>query len=312
MTQHRWSFARAALVAALFLPACDKEDAEDSGSNPIAKPGDPDAKAVADAVAATDPAANLPKAEEILAKAVEAVGGEDKLSKVESFYYKGQVSIMGQNMGGPIEIWWKNGDFFTTQEMMGVGTIKAGKSGATIWSQDPINGLRKLEGAEGEQHLWASSLMLAADWKNYFAEAKTVAEREDGAKTLYDVELTSKSGAKITMSFDKETGLQSGQSFQQVTPMGPMPISVKMDDYRTVEPHGIRIAFRQMTDAKLMKATQEISELTVNAEVDTTRFAMPTAGAEVVSADDMGKKKGAMMPFDEDGKPGKPVPTKQK
>jgi hypothetical protein len=91
-----------------------------------------------------------------------------------------------------------------------------------------------------------------------------------------------------------------------------MPISVKMEDYRVVDPPGVQIAFRQVTDAKLMKATQEITEVEVNVDVDTSRFAMPTGGAEVVRAEDMGKaKKGEMMPFDEDGKPGKPVPKKK-
>jgi hypothetical protein len=304
--KHRRRILVAAMATALGSWGCDKEEPTNSGTPPPAAP-ESAAEAPEDA---KEPASDLPAAETILAKAVEAVGGRDKLEAIDSFYYKGQVSVSGQNMGGPIEIWWKDGDFFTTQKMMGVGQIKAGKRGETIWSQDPINGLRKLEGPEGEQHLWASSLMLAADWKDHFSEAETVAEREVDGTTVYDVKLTSDSGATLIMSFDADSGLQVAQSFEQVTPMGKMPISVEMEDYRTVEGHGIKIAFRQVTDAKLMKATQEISEIEVNAEVDPSKFAMPTGGAEVVEAEDMGKgsKPETMMPFDEDGKPGKPVP----
>jgi hypothetical protein len=295
------------LVLALLSPAC-KGAASDSEPAAAADQGKGEAGG-AQADSSPEPAANLPSAQDVLARAVEAVGGKAKLDAVTSFYYRGQVSIMGQNMGGPIEIWWKDGDFYTTQDMTGVGQIRAGKQGDTIWSQDPINGLRKLAGTEAEQHLWASSVMLAADWEKYFTGAKTVGEREEDGSTLYDIELTSESGAKITMSFDKDTGLQAAQTYQQVTPMGPMPVSVKMEDYRSIEPEGIKIAFRQVTDASLMKATQQIDEIRINVDVDTARFAMPTGGAEVVrpEADPTPER---VMPFDEDGKPGKPVPTK--
>lgn len=257
-----------------------------------------------------EPTKDLPEAEALLDKAVEAVGGRDKLDEVESFYYKGKISIAGQNIGGDIEIWWKNGDFYTTQEMAGIGQIQAGKQGDTIWSQDPINGLRELEGPEAEQHTWASSLMLAADWKQYFEKAETVAEREVDDKTVYDVKLTSPSGAQVRLTFDAETGLQVAQEFKQVTPMGQMPVKVVMEDYRDVD--GIKIAFKQVTDASLAKATQEIVELKLNPEVDTSRFAMPTGDTEVVSGADKDPgpaMKDTPMPFDEDGKPGKPAPS---
>jgi outer membrane lipoprotein-sorting protein len=140
--------------------------------------------------------------------------------------------------------------------------------------------------------MWASSLMLAADWKRYFSQAETVAERLEGGKKVYDVELTSDSGAKVTLSFDAESGLQLGQKFEQVTPMGKMPVSVEIEDYREVD--GIKIPFKQITDASLAKATQEITEVEFNPEVDTSTFAMPTGGAEVVREQDL--------------EPGKPVP----
>ena len=233
------------------------------------------------------PGADLPDAEEILAKSIDAIGGKAALDGVKSFYYEGKVELLGQNIGGDVKVWWKEGDFYTEQNMAGVGTVSAGKLGDEIWSNDPITGLRKLEGKEAEQHMWASSLQLAADWKRYFDEAKTVAERTDDGKKVYDVELTAKTGGKVKMTFDAESGLQVGQTFDQVTPLGSMPISVKMEDYREIE--GVKIAFKQVTDASIAKATQTITKLELNPEVSTARFQMPKSGAETVKRDAEGK-----------------------
>jgi hypothetical protein len=267
------------LVAALLAGACTKTDpatsdaktAEAKGAD--AKTGD--AK-TGDAVAKQD----LPAAEGLLAKAVDAVGGKDKLATITSFHLQGKLLVSGQNITGELELWWKAGDFYTEQSMVGIGQIRAGKQGAKIWSEDPINGRRELKDLEAEQHTWASSLLLAADWKRYFASAETIGKREKDGKTLYDVKLTSSSGAEVELTFDAESGLQVGQKFQQDTPLGKMPVAVEMQDYREVD--GLKLPFKQVTDASLAEATQEIVSIEFNVPVDTAKFAMPTGGAAVV------------------------------
>jgi hypothetical protein len=271
------------------LGGCDekKSDAPTSAAAEGATKADPkaDAKAEGGAAAAEGgapeaDARSLPAAEEILAKAVDAVGGTDKLAAIESFYYEGKIEILGQNIDGAVKIWWKKGDFYTEQEMKGIGTVRAGKAGDVVWAEDPITGLRELEGAEAEQHMWASSLQLAADWKRYFEKATTVGERTIDDAKVYDVTLVAATGGKVTMSFDATSGLQVAQQFQQVTPLGSLPVTVKMQDYRDVE--GVKIAFQQVTDANLMKATQTITKIEINPEVSESRFAMPKTGAETV------------------------------
>ena len=222
----------------------------------------------------------LPDAEAVLAKAVEAVGGKDKLATITSFHLVGKLLVTGQNITGDLELWWKDGDFYTEQKMVGIGEIRAGKQGAKIWSEDPINGRRELTGLEAEQHTWASSLLLAADWKRYFATAETIGQRDKDGKTLYDVKLKSASGAEVELTFDAESGLQVAQKFQQDTPLGKMPVAVEMQDYRDVD--GLKLPFKQVTDASLAKATQEIVSIEFNVPVDTAKFAMPTGGAPVV------------------------------
>jgi hypothetical protein len=298
MTELMRCIAKPLFALVLVTGGACKDAAESKGG---AVAADAPAAAADASPAEQDAGPKIPSGEAVLERAVEAVGGRAALDRIESFYLAGEIAIPSQNISGDIEIWWKNGDFYTEQKMAGIGRIRAGKSGSTIWSDDPIHGLRRLEGAEAEQHAWASSLLPAADWKRYFERAETVKERELDGATVYDVKLTSGSGAEVMMTFDAESGLQVEQKYEQVTPLGKMPVSVKLEDYREVQ--GVKVAFKQVTDATLAKATQTITKVELGIDVDSATFGMPVADNETVTKD-------SLMPFDAEGKPGKPVPAK--
>lgn len=270
---------RSARLGSLFLAlalgwAC-KQEASDAGES---KGAGVEAKTVPGEPA--EPAPELPAAETILERATTAMGGRDAIDRVQSFYYRGTIDLVGQNIHGDLEIWWKGGDFFMNQEVPGIGKMRAGKQGQEIWSEDPIHGLRRLSGVEAEQLAWASSLLLAAEWKRYFESAKTIAARQVDGHTIHDVELSAPSGLRVVMSFDADSGLQVGQSFEHVTPMGKQPFEVRFEDYHEVE--GIKLAYRQVIDAKVQRVVQVITEVRLNAPVDAAEFAYPRTGSDLV------------------------------
>ncbi len=226
------------------------------------------------------PTTPLPDGALLLENAVKAAGGHGSLAQIKSFYKEGRVSLTGQNIGGDVRSWWKDGDFYTENVIVGVGQAEGGKLGDAVWTRDPINGLRRIDGVEAEQALWNGTLSLAADWPRFFKTVRTVAERSKNGRKIYDVELTSEAGTKLTLSLDAESGLQVGQSFRQASPMGDMPVKVELEDFREV--NGVMVPFREVMDASLATIVQEFTKIEVNVEVDTSKFAMPTGGAEVV------------------------------
>lgn len=271
-----------AFMIVLCLASCDSKTDAGGDAKPATKsePGKTDPKATAEAKSA-EAAAKLPAATELLDKAVEAQGGRAKFDAITSLYLEGTTEVSAQKIKGDMKLWWKEGDFYIEQQMMGIGTQRAGKQGDVIWTDDPINGLRKLSGSEAEQHAWASSPSLPAHWQRYFDKAETTAEREHHGKKVYDVKLTSKTGANVTLSFDAVSGLQVVQAFKQVTPMGEVPLAVELDDYREVD--GIKLPHKQVTDLMVATATQTLTKVEIGAEVDTSKFVMPTGGTAVVS-----------------------------
>ncbi len=228
--------------------------------------------------------ASYPDAAELLAASVEAVGGKAKLDTVTSFHLEGTIGAPKQGLSGKVETWWKQGDFYMVQTIPGMGINRSGKKGDVIWAEEPINGLRKLEGKEAEQHMWASSLLLTADWRKYFEKAETVAERTIDGKKVYDIELVTASGSKLTVTLDADDKMMVEQSFEVVSPMGSMPVTIRSTDYRDVD--GMKIPYKQVTDALVMELTQDLTLVELNVEVDEAKFALPNDDVPVVDAKD--------------------------
>jgi len=274
--------------SSLLLGACNKgRENSSSDASPSAEDDEKAPEAGEDApppAGDEKPAADLPDAAELLAASVDAVGGKAKLDTIESFHLEGTIAAPKQNLSGKVETWWKNGDFYMVQTIPGLGINRSGKQGDVIWAEEPINGLRKLEGKEAEQHTWASSLLLTADWNEFFDTAETVGTRDIDGTKVHDIELSADSGAKLTITLDAQSHLMVEQSFEVQSPLGSMPVTIRSTDYRDVE--GMKIPYKQVTDASVMELTQELTLVELNSDVDESTFAMPTEDVPVVDAKD--------------------------
>lgn len=259
------------LLSLLFLApaACDKPPAAEPTTPPTETAAtDPAADAEPDPTAEAD----LPAAEEILASSIKAVGGKDKVDAIKSSYTESKTELKAQNMTFVTKIWAKDDNFYVETDMPGMGLSKVWKKGEEIWSVDPINGKRKLEGKEAAQTRRSADPLLAANWKKYFDEAKTVGRSTQGEQEVLEVEFT-RGDDSLVLLFDATTYLPAGQTFTQETPMGEMPIRVLYDDYREIE--GVMTPFSSVTDMQVMSAIQTTEKYEVNVEIDDSKFDLP-------------------------------------
>ena len=236
---------------------------------PAAMPDDASAAPVAEAPAA-EQEAPLPSAEEVLEKSVAAVGGRALLDSIESYYSESKMEVASQNISASTKVWWKKGDFYSETDMPGLGVTKMWGSGGEMWGEDPINGWRKLDGAEARQAQWTTTLSLVADWKRFFSSAETVGRREHEGMTLIDVLMKSDDGDEMTLSFDAESGLLRQQQFKQESPMGLMPITVDIEDYEDYG--GMKHATRLVANMAVIEAVTAVTKFEVNVEIDEAKF----------------------------------------
>jgi hypothetical protein len=213
---------------------------------------------------------DLPDAEAMLEAAVEAVGGRDAIAAIKTYYKEERSDIPAQNMSATSKYWWSQGNYYAEVEMIGVGLMKVWKSAEGSWADDPLNGLRQLDGDEAEQHERSASLVLAADWKKYYDEAQTVGRRKLGERTVVDVKLVGKTGDDLVLSIDETEGLVVQQQFTQKTAMGDMPISVTVEEWKDFD--GYKEATVTVTDMKVMTVKTTVTRFEPNADVSAIRF----------------------------------------
>lgn len=224
----------------------------------------------------------VPEATELLAAHVEAAGGRAAMDAIHSIYSEAVLDVKAQSLKGEVKSWWKDGRFFIEETIEGVGRTRAGFDGKKYWSDDPISQLRALEGAEAEQYAWASSMFLPAHWQEHFVSAKSIGARKVGEQVYFDVELRTKGGEGLVMSFDNTSKLMREQQFQQISAMGKIPITVRLSDYRVVG--GYKFPHRQELVTPILTGVQTYSVFKVNLEVNEELFAMPLEH-DVVPAD---------------------------
>src|SRR5262245_50714690 len=103
------------------------------------------------AAAAAAAAAPARSADAILDDYARAVGGEAALKKHRTLHVRSAVEAKGMQIRGQEERWLtSSGKMLSVTSLAAIGDIRQGSNGKVRWSEDPINGLRILKGAEDE------------------------------------------------------------------------------------------------------------------------------------------------------------------
>lgn len=202
---------------------------------------------------ARGPAGPLPKAEEILDKAIEATGGRAAYEKVRNRVTTASVSFASAGVKGSMKLYAAAPDKSCAVSDLGaLGKAQEGSNGKLAWEVTTMTGPRLKEGAEKAQVLRAATFNAELRWRDIFKKAEcTGIEAVDG-RDCYVVVLTPEDGAPFTNYIDKSSYLTLKVTTTLTMPMGSLPIEVLFSDYRKVDgillPHTIRnrVAMQEM------------------------------------------------------------------
>jgi hypothetical protein len=220
--------------------------------------------------------AQLRAADAILDDYAKAVGGK-AMERHKAVYMKRKVMVKGMGVEGTEERWGQApSKFLSVMQLPGVGTVKAGSTGSKRWSQDPINGLRLLAGAEDEQATidgtWNADVQLRKLFKTRKAVPPPAGAPKDAK--LECVELTPAVAKPTTMCFDAVTHLRVYQEGKQSTPQGELPYSVKLSDWREVQ--GVKLAHLEEMTAGPMALESRVLEVKFGPKIPPGQFNMPS------------------------------------
>jgi hypothetical protein len=171
----------------------------------------------------------------ILADMIGALGGAAAIGRHRSLHTKMEITFKGLGITGTAEHYGAAGDkALTVTEIPSLASTREGSDGTHFWSEDPINGLRLLEGVEAEQArievAWNAELRM----KDLFRDIDAKNERTEEGGYLECLTLTPKVGPGMTNCFDPKTHLMVAQKGVRAGPQGDMPFAARLSDWRKV------------------------------------------------------------------------------
>jgi hypothetical protein len=220
-------------------------------------------------------AADLPTAEVVFSKYVDATGGISSFEKINSMSLQGTIEIVGQGLTGPITIVNARPDKMdTTLDLAGVGKFRSGANEGVAWDFNPMQGPRVLDGAERDQMLRQARMDKFVNWKANYTDVKVDAEETIDGKACWRLLATPAKSTKVEkLWFDKESGLLVKVASTIATPQGELPAETSFSDYRDVS--GNKVAFKMAQNVGPQAIMITLETVKINPDLPPTQFDPP-------------------------------------
>jgi outer membrane lipoprotein-sorting protein len=224
------------------------------------------------------PSAAAPSLDAIVAKNIQAKGGEAKLKAVQSMKMSGRVTI--QSMDLNMMIATKRPNMMRQEMQFQDKKIVVGFDGTTAWTINP------LLGSEAAQEMTGAQADLARDqadfdgplldWKGKGHTLEYVGTEDVGGAKAHKLKLTKKNGQIQYLFLDAESGIDLKTTVQVPQGGTTMTVETEMSDYRPVEgimmPHALKTSINGMQTGSIV-----VDKIELNTPVDEAQFKMPAA-----------------------------------
>jgi hypothetical protein len=175
----------------------------------------------------------LPPAADLVARFVAAVGGEAARKAISSIHVRGTFEMAAQGVSGSMEVFSaRPGKMLQRVQIAQMGLVEAGFDGKVGWELSPLTGPALVTGrrlTEMADDSWFDEKLHAPD---HVRSLTTVAKTEFDNRPAYQVKLVYTSGTELVEYFDVETGLVIGSESTRDSPMGVLPATSILRDYR--------------------------------------------------------------------------------
>lgn len=220
--------------------------------------------------------AELPSAEAVFNKYIDATGGLDAHKKVTSMSSKGTFEIAGQGIKGTMTIVTARPDKVSTvMELPGIGQIRSAAADGLVWQNSAIQGPRILEGAEKDQLLRKARIDSTIEWRTTYGDVKVDGDEMIDGKACWRLTALPPNAKKTeTLWFEKESGLMVRTAATLISPMGEIPVESGFGDYRAVG-GGLKAPFKMTQKMGPQAVETTLEEIKVNGEIPANQFEAP-------------------------------------
>lgn len=220
--------------------------------------------------AGTAVAQQLPPAQQIVDRYVQAIGGRPAFARLTSRHMVAEMSMSGMTM--QMETFTTRPNKMVAVVSVSGMTINSGYDGQVAWTNSPATGPRLVDGAELKQVLDNASFDRSMDPAASSTSMTTVGERTVNGRACWDVKIVSANGMESTNCFDKETGLLIGTRSKQTSQMGEMEVDAVVSDYKDFD--GVKIPTRMVSSMMGQQVVMTVKSVS-HAPIPAARFELP-------------------------------------
>ena len=226
--------------------------------------------------------ADLPSGEEVMERRIEALGGEDALSRRHNSLMKGTMSVSGVDMAATIYAAAPN-LLYTLFESEMIGKMESGCNGEVSWDMSTMQGASVKEGEELEKALFDAAFNAELHWRDRYTNIDVLAEEGIEGTTCYRVALVPAIGDSVTAYVDKETWLTLRTETVSNSDVGSISIVTNLSDYRDVD--GVKVPFSmKMMLMGAQEMTTVVDSVAFNVEIPEGTFDLPAEIQELLAA----------------------------
>ena len=227
------------------------------------------------AAATPSPTPAPPTSDQILAKYIEAVGGQAAIDKVKTLIMKG--TFTGFNgVALPYEVSIATPDKFYINVTTQQGTVERGFDGKAGWEKGP-RGLNELSGPVLDDLKSMFEFSRNIKLKEQFTQMRLGGRDKIGDRDVIIIGARTADNHRERLFFDAETGLLLRRLSYTETPIAVIPYQIDFEDYRDVD--GVKIPFTVKVSSVEpgLVATRKYTEIKLNVPIDDSKFKMPVA-----------------------------------
>lgn len=263
-------------------PSSSSVTKNNTASNPIDTKTYPTDSGTANANTSTAPDANSNTSggdqaqttnvvDTILARYVQALGGEQAIRAVSSRVATGTFEVPSAGVSGTAEIYSKAPNrSLIIISVPGLLTSRRGFNGSTGWEEEADGTIKRLAGKELATMKRESAFYSELNLRNDYQSMSLAGQEKVDGKDAFIVQATSSESGDEKLYFDRQSGLL----LRKDTPGEKGTSRVLFSDYRTVD--GIKIPFTLRQDDGQTNAVIRIKEIRHNTPINDTVFNPPS------------------------------------
>ena len=179
------------------------------------------------------PAGDLPSAQSIIDRHIQATGGAAALKDRKSTRAVGTLNVPSQGMKGTIEVQaMRPNKMLQKQSIDGIGGITEGFDGTYAWSMNPMTGPMLITGPELEQKKLDYDFDAVLNPSLRYSAMKTLEKTTFDGREVYKVSMTKKEGGEDIDFYDVKTGLKAGSMNTRKTLQGDISFTSTIVEYK--------------------------------------------------------------------------------